>query len=213
MMRYVRRIACIVIMPGILIYSGCDLFTTRTPAAPDLGATFIWTPASTPSILLDNLKGTLEVLDASNYAKCFFGTADTAVDGDKIPYTFSPRPGLDAASQSIFLQWSIQSEQNFLTKLKSSLVASPRLTVTYSNTTIDQPNSNVATIASDYILLLPAPANSSIPASVSGHIVLSLILVTTEQATKEWRIQNWKDDFGQGGNSKTFTDLKVQLSS
>jgi len=206
------RMACIIILTFII--TSCDLFSTRTPEPPDLGATFIWTPASTPGILLDNFKGTLEVLDASNYVKCFLGINDTAVSGDKTPFSFKPRPGLDAASQSIFLQWTIQSEQNFLTKLKSSLVASPRLTATFTNTITDQSNSNAATITSDYLILLPIQSNSSIPASISGHLIFNVVLVTTEQATKEWRIVTWTDDFiSSSGTANTFTDLKVQLHS
>jgi hypothetical protein len=197
----------------LLSLFSCDLFTTRTPASPDLGSTFIWTPASTPSLLLENLKGTLQVLDASNYAKCFFSSKDTAVSGDKFTYSFSPRSGLDAASRSIFDLWNIQSEQNFLTKLKASLVDNPRLTVTFSNSIYDQSNSNSARITSDYLILLPIQSNSSVPASISGSMILQVVLVTTEQGTKEWRIVNWSDFAPSSGNSKTFTDLKVQLSS
>jgi len=196
-----------------LIFSSCDLFTTRTPELPDLGATFIWTPAETPTQLLDNFNGTIVVLDATNYTKCFFGTSDTAVSGDKFTFSFTPRSGLDAASHSIFDLWNIQSEQNFMTNLRSKLIANPRLTVTFTNPSINQSNSNSASITTDYLILLPIQSNSSIPASISGSMILQIVLVTTEQQTKEWRIVNWSDFAPSSGNSKTFTDLKVQLSS
>jgi hypothetical protein len=196
-----------------LVQTSCDLFTTRTPEAPDLGATFIWTPASTTNLLLANFQGTIEVLDATNYTKCFISPIDTAVSGDKLSFSFTPRAGLDAASQSIFTGWTIQSEQNFMTKLKASLVPNPRLTVTFSNTAYNQSNSNSASITTNYLILLPIESNSSVPASISGSMILQVALVTTEQATKEWRIVTWSDFAPASGNSKTFTDLKVQLSS
>ena len=204
---------CGVVVFFALTLSSCDLFTTRTPAAPDFGSTFIWTPAETPSALLSNFKATIEVLDATNYTKCFIGAKDSSVTGEKLAFSFTPRSGLDAASRGLFDIWNIQSEQNFMTKLRSSLVANPRLTVTFTNTSTDQSNSNSARIKSDYLILLPTQSNSSLPASISGSLILQVVLVTTEQATKEWRIVNWSDFAPASGNSKTFTDLKVQLSS
>ncbi len=195
----------------LLFLSSCDLFSTRTPNPPDFGSTFIWTPASVTNILLENFKGTIEVLDASNYAKCFISSKDTAVSGEKFIYTFTPRSGLDATSRSIFDQWNVQSEQNFITKLKSSLVANPKLTVTFTNTQTDE-SQNSARITSDYLILLPTLSNSSLPASISGSFLLQLSYVTTDQGTKEWRIVNWSDFAQQSGNSKTFTDLKLLIN-
>ncbi len=193
--------------------SSCDLFSTRTPSDPDFGSTFIWTPAATPNYLLANFKGTIEVLDATNYTKCFMSPKDSSVAGDKSVFIFTPRSGLDASSRSKFDGWNIQSEQNFMTNLRSSLVSNPRLTVTFSNTKISQSNSNAADITTDYLVLLPVQSNSSIPPSISGSMILHVILVTTEQATSEWRITTWSDFAQQSGNSKTFTELKAQLSS
>lgn len=194
-------------------FSSCDLFSTRTPATPDLGSTFIWTPAATPNYLLDDFKGALAVLDATNYTKCFISVKDSSVTGDKPVFTFTPRSGIDAAKRVIFDSWTTQSEQNFLTKLRASLTANPRLTVTLSNIQINQTNSNSATIDADYLILLPTQSNSSIPASISGSLIFQVVLVTTEQATKEWRIVNWTDFALSQGSLDTFTDLKVQLSS
>jgi hypothetical protein len=191
--------------------SSCDLFTTRTPDAPDLGSTFIWTPASTYNDLLNNFQGTMQVLDATNYTKCFFSPKDTALSGDKFTYSFTPRSGLDASSRSIFDLWNIESEQNFMTKLRNSLVANPRLSVVFTNV---QPflNTNTATVNANYSVTLPVNSSSSVPDSVSGSMILQLAYVTTEQGTKEWRIVGWSDFAPSSGSGKTFTDLKL-LSS
>lgn len=191
--------------------ASCDLFTTRTPDAPDVGSTFFWTAAGTPNTLLENFKGALQVADASNYAKCFISSHDTAT----IPtvYTFTPRPGLDASSKVVFEGWTTQSEQNFLTKLRSSLVNNPRLEITISNLQINQSNATVATLQANYVILFPLPSNSTLPESISGSLIFDMRFVTIEGGTQEWRIISWTDDVQASNPQKTFTDLKVQLAS
>src|SRR5258708_2832210 len=82
LLRRVRRVfPFLYILFIAIVCNSCDIFTTRTPQPPDLGSTFIWTPAAIPSNLVDNFKGTIEALDATNYAKCFIGAKDSSVTG------------------------------------------------------------------------------------------------------------------------------------
>lgn len=207
-----RRIITAMVLVFSLAIAGCDLFSTRAPESPDLGSTFIWTPAATPNTLVEDFKGALTAVDAANYSRCFVSSHDTVTTG-LISYTFEPRAGLDQSSRSLFDMWTVQSEQNFLTRLRASLVSSPRINVTLSNLAIDQTTSTNARIATDYSIQLPTPANSTLPVSITGSLIFQAILVTTEQGTNEWRISNWSDFAPSGTGAKTFTDLKVQLSS
>jgi hypothetical protein len=61
--------------------------------------------------------------------------------------------------------------------------------------------------------LLPVEAGSPLPAAVTGSLHFQLETVTTEQATREWRIVTWTDFAPQAGGTSTLTDLKLQLSS
>jgi hypothetical protein len=194
-----------------LSLTSCDLFSTRTPDPPDVGSTFFWTAAGTPNTLLENFKGALQVADAANYAKCFISTHDTATT--PAVYAFTPRPGLDATSKLVFDGWNTQSEQNFLTKLRSSLVSNPRLEVSITNLQINQSNATVATLQANYIVSFPLPSNSTLPESISGSLIFDMRFVTIEGGTQEWRIINWTDDVQASNPQKTFTDLKVQLAS
>ncbi len=193
----------------ILTLASCDLFSTRTPEPPDLGNTFIWTPASTPNTLFENFKGTLEVLDASNYAKCFLGEKDTLISGEKLIYAFTPRTGLDATTKAAFQTWNVTSEQDFLVKLRASLLTNARLSLVFSNLKIDQQNSSSAQITAEYVVSIPVESSSSIPSTISGSLVWTVGLITTEQATKEWRIVAWTDLASGSSTAKTFTDLKA----
>lgn len=192
--------------------SSCELFSTRDPEPPDLGSQFIWTPASTPELLLANFKGTIENLDASDYIRCFVSAQDSSQSGGQLTYSFVPRSGLDAASQSVFQAWEISSEQSFMTKLRNALVKNPRSTVTFMNLNIYQPNANSATVSAEYSVVLPVEANSPLPGALTGSLQFQLESVITEQATREWRIVTWTDFAPQSGGTSTFTDLKLQLS-
>src|SRR5437899_12956461 len=63
----------------VFLLSSCDLFSTRTPASPYLGSTFIWISADTPQGLLKDFKVTAEVLDAANYMNFLIISKDSTV--------------------------------------------------------------------------------------------------------------------------------------
>lgn len=188
-----------------LSLSGCDLFSTRTPEPPTTGSGFIPTPASTISILLQNFTGTLAALDAQNYLHVFISPNDSTGSGSKT-YTFRP-----AESQSVFVVWSPQSEQNWLSNLSHQLPSGSRLLVSLTNQTIDQ-SSSPATFSADYSISIPVPSSSLIPGVVQGSLQMQMLLVTTSEGTKEWRILSWTDVASKTGNSPSWTDLKVKLS-
>jgi hypothetical protein len=199
----------IIVLIGL---TSCDLFSTRTPSAPDMGGTYIWITASTPSQLLKNFKGTLEELDAANHEKCFISDKDSTTGSSKLVYQFIPRPGLDAASQSIFADWSTVSERLFIAKLQSQLVKNPKATVIISNETIDQSDVHSAQVSFTYTILLPVEPSSTIPPSISGTAVTEVELITTEQSGKEWRFVKFSDFPLTGSSDKCLTDLKVQMN-
>lgn len=207
-----KRALKLALLPLVFFLSSCDLFSTRTPDSPDIGNTFIWTPASTPPLLLANFKGTLEVLDATNHIKCFIGVKDSSTTGVNFIYHFAPRAGLDPSSLSIFDGWSVSSEQSYLTRLRSSLVNNPKLTVIISNEKYEQGDIHSARITFDYTILIPTQGSSSIPATITGSSIFETELVTTEQATKEWRVVQWSDYISSNPDMKTFSDLKVVMS-
>ncbi len=196
----------------LLCVSGCGLFSTRPPEPPDTGSTFIWTPATSVDYLLENFIGTLELLDGSNHIRVFIAPGDTTGSGSKT-YTFIPTPGLDQSGKSIFATWSVESERGYISKLKSLLPANSKLQVLLTNRVLDQSN-NTATLTADYTISLPTAVNSGLPSVVTGSLQFQLLLVSTEQGGKEWRIVSWSDFIPKGGSiSSTWTSLKVKLAS
>ena len=193
--------------------AGC-LFSTRTPQPPDTSNTFIWTPATTVDYLMNNFIGTVQALDGTNYARVFISQTDSTGSGSK-SFTFTPRPGLDPSSRSIFTTWTPESERAWLAKLKTLLPSNSQLSLLISNESPPDQTTNTATISGDYTLSIPVTSSSSvIPSVVQGSFQMQLLLVTTDQGTKEWRIVSWSDFQPQSGNTgSTWTDLKIKLSS
>ena len=198
----------------LLSLGSCDLFSTRTPESPDTSNTFIWTPATTMNDLMDNFIGTVQLLDASNYARVFISATDSTGSGSK-SFTYTPTPGLDQSSKSIFAAWNAESERAWLAKLKTLLPANSQISFLLSNEPPPDETSTTATISADYTISIPITGSSTvIPGVVQGSFQMQLLLVTTEQGTKEWRIVSWSDFQPQsGGSGSTWTDLKIKLSS
>ncbi len=196
----------------LITLSGCDLFSTRTPEPPNTTNTFIWTPATTPTYLLQNFTGTLQSLDAPDYIRAFIGTTDSTSSGTK-SFSFVPAPGLDQTSRSIFTNWTVESERAWLSRLSSLLPAKSQLTVLLSNEVTDETGSTTASISADYTISIPTSSSTVLPSVVQGSFQMQLALVTTEQGTKEWRIVSWSDFLPKSGTGPTWTDLKVKLSS
>lgn len=196
------------------ILAGCGLFSTRAPEAPNTANTFIWIPATTPDILMQNLTGTLDILDASDYIRVFVSSTDSTSTGQKL-FSFTPAPGLDQNSQGIFTNWTTQSEQAWVQKLSSLLPSQSQLIVTLTNSVTDQSGgNNSATYSANYVISIPTSSSSSaLPSVVQGSLQMQLALVATDQGTKEWRIVSWSDFPPKNGSGPTWTNLKVQLSS
>jgi hypothetical protein len=190
--------------------SGC-LFATRTPDMPNTSNAFLWTPATTPDYLLQNLTGALKLLDASDYIRVFVSSSDSAI-GPK-SFSFTPAPGLDQSSRGIFVNWTTESEGAWVAKLASLLSKNSQLTIILSNEVTDQNSGSSASISADYTISIPTSSSSTvIPGVVKGSFQMQLAFVSTEQGAKEWRIVSWSDFLPKNGTGPTWTDLKVKTS-
>ncbi|HEY3876733.1 MAG TPA: hypothetical protein VGM92_14775 [Candidatus Kapabacteria bacterium] len=197
---------------SLLFFAGC-IFSTRTPEPPTTSSSFLWTPATTPDYLLQNLTGALKALDASDYMRVFISSSDSTGSGTKT-FTFNPSPDLDATSKALFNGWTVQSEGAWVTELSTLLPANTQLTILLSNENIDETSGTTASITASYAISLPTSASTGvIPGEVQGSFEMDLVYVTTQEGTKEWRIVSWNDFVPQSGAGPTWSDLKVKLSS
>ncbi len=192
------------------LFAGC-IFSTRTPEPPNSSATFIWIPASTPDLLIQDLTGTLKILDATDYMRVFVSPTDSIGSGQST-FAFSPASDINQSSRGIFTDWSVSSEGAWVTSLSAQLPANSPITIQLTNPVIDQ-STNSASVYYDYTISLPSSASSVIPGVVQGSLQFQLVFVTTTQGTKEWRISSWSDFLPKSGSGPTWSVLKVDLSS
>ncbi len=193
-----------------IFLAGC-IFSTRTPEPPSASATFIWVPATTPNLLIQNFIGAIKILDASDYQRVFISTTEST--GNSVQnFSFTPAADINQSSRGIFADWNAQSEGTWVTNLAAQLPVNSQISVLLTDTVIDQ-SANSASLSYDYVISMPASAPSVIPGVVQGSIQFQLAFITTDEGTKEWRIVSWSDFVPQSGKGPTWSDLKVDLAS
>ncbi len=198
---------------GLTFLAGC-IFSTRAPQPPDASATFIWTPATTPGYLIQNLTGALKILDAPDYKRVFISPTEAASNGT-MTFSFSPSSNISPSSRGIFTpsNWSVTNEGAWVTTLAGQLPPNSQITLLLTDTVIDQ-SANSASLSYNYVVYTPASTSSSvIPGVVQGSLQFQLAFITTDEGTKEWRIVSWTDGLPRSGTGPTWSDLKVDLSS
>jgi hypothetical protein len=194
-----------------IFFSGC-IFSTRTPQPPSSATTFIWTPATTPDLLIQNLSGALTLIDASDYERVFISATESTSNAIAA-FSFTPASDISQSSRGIFAGWNVQSEATWVTDLAAQLPLNSQIILQLTDTVIDQ-STNSATLAYDYTITMPSSLSSSvIPSFVQGSLQFQLAFITTDEGTKEWRIVSWLDVVPQSGKGPTWSDLKVDLSS
>jgi hypothetical protein len=193
-----------------ILLAGC-IFSTRTPQPPDASATFIWTPATTPDLLIQNLTGALKTLDGTDYMRVFI-SATESTSNSQAAFSFSPATDISQSERGIFSDWSVANEGTWVTNLSAQLPQNSQMVLLLTDTVIDQ-SANSASLSYKYTISLPASTPSVIPSTVQGSLQFQLAFITTDAGTKEWRIVSWSDFVPQSGSGPTWSDLKVDLSS
>ena len=197
----------------LLSLNSCGIFDTREPDPPLTGSGFIWVDATSYEQLLKNFEGSIQALDAENYKRVFVSSSDSLLSGGTIRYNFFHNPSLDPSSRVIFANWDVESERNYLARLKSVLINTARLSLDLKNVNTTQSSTTQVTVNADYTLAIPSESTDVVPNTVTGFMRLQLLLVKTERGTQEWRIANWYDDDPTGGKAYSWTDLKASFSN
>ncbi len=195
----------------LCIFSAGCIFSTRTPQPPDASATFIWTPATTPDLLIQNLTGALTTLDGTDYMRVFISATESA-SNSQVAFSFTPATDISQSERGIFSDWNVANEGTWVTNLAAQLPQNSQMVLLLTDTVIDQ-SANSASLSYKYTISLPASTPSVIPAAVQGSLQFQLEFITTDAGTKEWRIVSWSDFVPQSGSGPTWSDLKVDLSS
>ena len=175
-MKKLLTITCI----SVLFISSCDLLTTRTPEEPKTtGSNFV--TASTPEILFQNLKSSVEQKITENYLACF-------VDSLYLSKRFLYIPAAGTFNQyPILNSWNLQLERQHFDNLKTNLQQNSSISLTYENIE-STPLGDSAIYIIDYDLVLNS-SNSAISGSYKGTAQFKIFTDSRNQ----WVIVEWQD--------------------
>ncbi|MEG8947052.1 hypothetical protein [Rosettibacter firmus] len=180
-----------------IILISCDIFTTRSPEVPDRpSSNFL--AATSPEILFNNFKSSIEEKVVENYIACFVDTSYL-----KKKYNFIPAVG-STALYPILNNWSINEEKQYFLNLVSKLQQGKNIELKLTNT---QKNifGDSAIYYFDYELIINSN-NQLIGGTFKGTAQFKIFSDNREQ----WSIVEWQDIKKE--NYLCWSDLKGRTS-
>ncbi len=181
----------------MMLLSGCDLLTTRTPEKPVSPRTnFI--PATTPPILFSNLKFSLEEKVLENYLSCFVDTAFL-----KKKFVFTPSSG-SVSQYSSLINWNLEAERQFFNNLVAIIKKGYPITLKLTNELSTPLGSDSAVYHYDYDLTIPTE-DKTIPNEYIGSAQFKIY----NDSRNQWVIAEWQDIKKE--NNPSWSELKGRL--
>ena len=182
----------------VMLASGCGIFETRQPQAPQQGRTDFQPPTS-PDIVVQNFVNSIADRNVDNYLSCL---SDTSFGGR--PFVFMPTADVYRQYQYIFASWDKNSERAYFNNLavQSSSSASSALILSSENLTLQ---GDSALFNADYTLIWPNKV-FSYPQQVEGNLQFSIGI----DRNQNWSIYRWIDS--RVGDSLTWSDMKARFS-
>lgn len=182
---------------SILLFSllviSCDLLTTRDPEEPDKpGSNNI--PATSPQILFQNLKNSINEKIAENYLACF-------VDSSFLRKRFSFVPASGSVTQyPVLNSWNFTYERLYFTNLRANLSQGGSITAAFSDA-VNTPHGDSAIYTLNYSLQISS-GNPNLAGNYSGSALFKIFLDSRNQ----WVIVDWQDIKKE--NLLSWSDLK-----
>lgn len=172
-----------VVLGFTLALAGCGMFATRDPENP-INAGSGFERATTPSLVLRNLESALNYSNAGDYRKCF---ADTA--RGLRPYAFVPSVQGMAAAPSVFLDWSIDDEEEYLRNIFADLRDGSVASVVFTPSEVSGVQfGDSVRFTADYVVRFPHTRLGA-EEEASG----SMELTFRQSQQNEWYIASWRD--------------------
>lgn len=176
----------------MLLSSGCDFFSPRTPEEPvDEAGTFL--QPDTPEQVIENIQFSIAELNPPNYTRSLDPT-----------FMFRPTEQARAQDENIWVTWS-QTEEN---QYFSTIVAAAQFATNHELILSDQSISIITEdrfeIDASYSLTINHN-RPDVPTTVQGR----LIWVMTQREDGLWGLSEWTDR--ELGNEPSWSDLKSEF--
>jgi len=174
----IKKIIHITIISALLF--SCDIFTTRNPEEPNKpSSSFL--AATSPEILFNNFKSSVEEKIIENYISCFVDTSYL-----KKKFNFIPASG-SSAQYPVLNNWTIREERQYFINLISKLPQGKNINLLMENTQ-KYLFGDSAVYYFDYELTINS-SNQLIGATYKGTAQFKIFYDSREQ----WSIVEWQD--------------------
>ena len=183
----------------------CNVLSTRDPESPDTGQNIL-VPATSPSLVLVNMKSSIEGKNPNNLLLCL---ADT-MRGSKLPFQFAPTAEINTRYASLFVNWNVLNERTSFQSLLSKIPTDGGISLQFQQVVYDVITPDSTVILANYELLTNHQLQT-IPKNAKGR----LRFVCTQERGGIWSIQSWTDNTLSivDSNSTSWSLFKAQFSN
>jgi hypothetical protein len=182
----------ILVVGGLLLTAGCDLFTTRDPEDPISGGT----PAeiaTSPDEVMDRLQASVQLRDPELYM---------IVIDDEFRYEATPSAYEDVL---FFAQWGVDDEDRFIRQLLSPGILPADSTAEWNFEEVDRTEWGDSVLFRESYRLEVHMTLTELPQVYEG--LAQLLLWRGDDGG--WRIRRWLDD--SGGDAPSMSRLRAAL--
>ncbi len=195
------RIVLVSILSAIVLLSGCNMFTTRTPEEPEGGSGAEWVFLRTPKIVLENLETAVGRRSSVDYMKSL-----PAADEGVSDFEFRYDPDVEYNNSGIFDKWDLERERSHVQRLfsTSNLLQDSLAELSINVTREPLGLSDVDSLSAEYDLHIGHQLDSA-PRQMKGQLYFGL----KRAADRGWYIYYWRDERIAG--YYCWSDLKAKF--
>jgi hypothetical protein len=194
-----KPITLVLIAALSLAPAACGILETRTPQPPaQTSSTFV--PATSPSIVLDNLINAVRERNTDNYIRCL---VDSNFSDKR--FSFVPTQVAQSTYAIKFISWSLSSERGYFENLKSQTPSTATALLFFSSQKFGSVQSDSALFTGAYDLVFQHD-QSGVSQEAKG--TLQFYLATDRN--KLWSIYRWIDL--QSGSDFSWSEMKGRFS-
>ena len=184
---FFRKAGLLVGLPLLLLTTACFELRDPEPAA----AASDWLPPTQIDILLANFTTAVQTLNVVNYERTFTGPQ----------YRFIPDPTSAGTATTLFANWSVNEERDYLNGLRRRSPASGQNQLTLSSRRDQFFTADSAEVSALYQLKITQTDTAFRATVLEGNIRLLV-----RRRNNEWKIASWRDQRTSG--TMSWTDLK-----
>jgi len=172
----------ILVLPLLLLLSGCDLLTTRDAQSPGNPRSNYELPV-TPQILIQNLVNSFQDRNVENYLSCFSNPAFS-----EKKFQFIPSSGAAAQFPSLTDSWDLKSEDQYFRNMISKMEGDLPATLVFSNPAYSPQGDSLVL---DALYSLNVPHNQQdLPTNFQGEVRFYMV----RDSRSTWAIYYWQDN-------------------